>query len=177
MFEAKRDVNRANRSGFSVVSQSNKSSKLKIPFIIFWPTVLFYMELIMRLFINTSSFFRIGLFYTFLFSYAIGTVLTIICTIWTHKVNRKITIGLLSFITFLFSFHYVCRRQFQTFFTLSAIGMAGDLTDFWKEAIVAVLKGIPVMLLFAIPLILYAVFGKTVIVAKRTKPQLRLSPD
>lgn len=174
MFEVNKNANRPNRSGFSIVSQSNKSSTLKIPFIIFWPTVIFYMELIMRLFINTSSFFRIGLFYTFLFSYATGTILTIICTIWTHKVNRKITIGLLSFITFLFSFHYVCRRQFQTFFTLSAVGMAGDLTDFWKEAIVAILKGIPVMLLFAIPLILYAIFGKTVIVAKRTMPQFKV---
>ncbi len=129
----------------------------------------------MRLFINTSSFFKIGLFYTFLFSYATGTVLTIICTIWTHKVNRKITIGLLTFIAFLFSFHYVCRRQFQTFFTLSAVGMAGDLTDFWKEAVVAVLKSVPVILLFAIPLILYAVFGKTVVIAKRTTPQFKIA--
>ncbi len=128
----------------------------------FWPATIFYMELIMRLFVYTGTFFGSGLFYIMLFSFTTGTLLTVLCTIKSHKINRNITTVLLLFFLLLFGFHYVCRLQFQTFFAFSSFGVeeAGNVTEFWKEALVAILKSLPVIILLSLPTVGFLVFGK-----------------
>lgn len=162
------------RSGFRTVSRSNKNNTKRISFLWFWPATIFYLELIMRLFVFTNSFFGKGLLYILLFSFTAGTLLTILCTTWSHKTNRKVTVGLLFGILVLFGFHYVCRLQFQTFFTLSAVGMAGDVAEFWKEALVAIFKSLPVLILMAVPVVFFIMFGKRYMPPIRTLPKFKV---
>lgn len=117
-----------------------------------------------------------GLLYTVLFSFTAGMILTVLCTIFTHKINRKITIGLLSVIFVLFGFHYVCRLQFKTFFAFSTFGAeeAGNVTEFWKEALVAILKSLPVLILLALPLIAFIFFGKKRMPVKKTLASFKI---
>lgn len=175
MFEVNQNWDKNQRSGFQTVSQ-NKNNVKRLSFLWFWPAVILYMELIMRVFIYQSSFFGMGLIYTILFSFTAGMILTVLCTIFTHKINRRITITLLSVIFVLFGFHYVCRLQFKTFFTLSSFGVeeAGNVTEFWKEALIAILKSLPVLILLALPLIAFVVFGKKHMLVKRTLPSFKI---
>ena len=175
MFEVNQNWDVSRRSGFQTVSQ-NKNSVKRVSFLWFWPAVILYMEFIMRAFVYQSSFFGMGLLYTVLFSFSAGMILTVLCTIFTHKINRKITIGLLSVIFVLFGFHYVCRLQFKTFFAFSTFGAeeAGNVTEFWKEALVAILKSLPVLILLALPLIAFIFFGKKRMPVKKTLASFKI---
>ncbi len=161
MFEVNQNWDKIGRSGFQNISQNRRKSK-RLSFLWFWPATIFYMELIMRIFVYADTFFGTGLIYTLLFSFTCGTLLTVLCTCRPHKINRTITAVLLFFFLFLFGFHYVCRLQFQTFFAFSSFGVeeAGNVTEFWKEALVAILKSLPVIALLSVPTVAFLAFGK-----------------
>lgn len=175
LFKVNPDWDKGRHSGFSTVSRSKPKVK-RLSFLWFWPATIFYMEIIMRAFVYTGTFFGMGLIYTLLFSLSIGAILTILCTIGNHKVNRRVTIGLLLVMLFVFGFHYVCRLQFQTFFTLTSFGVeeAENVTEFWKEALVAIAKSIPAIILFSVPTVAFTVFGKKYMPAMKTRTNFKI---
>ena len=122
MFKVDPNWDKSRYSCFNTVSRSKPKVK-RFSFLWFWPATIFYMEIVLRAFVYSNTFFGMGLIYTLLFSLSIGAILTVLCTIGTHKINRRVTIGLLLIVLFIFGFHYVCRLQFQTFFTLSSFGV------------------------------------------------------
>ncbi len=166
MFNISRKRESAAPSGFHTVSRSQKK---QIPFFVFWPATILYMELVLRMFFFTNSFFKIGLIYTALFSVAIGTVLTVICSIWSRRTNRIVTLCLLYFIFFIFGFHGVSRNMFPNFFTLQILENTGNaINDFSRQVFEAVFKSIIIIILLAIPCVGFTIFGKKYVPTKRT---------
>lgn len=159
------------RSSFQNVSRSgNHRYQDKLSFLWFWPATILYMELVMRMFIYTNGFFSIGLLYITLFSLVTGLILTAVSTFGKRKVNQRVTIGLLAAIFILFGYHYVCHLQFHVFFTLSTLDAdtVGNVTEFWKEALTAIFKSLPALILLAVPLVFFSVWGKKIMPPKRT---------
>jgi len=97
------------------------------------------MELVMHLAIGDSFGEMKGasFFYVIMFSLATGCFLTILSTIFINKINKFIVFGFIIFITLLFEVQLIYFRSFRDFFKWSTIGLANDVTDFWREALIA----------------------------------------
>ncbi|MGB4464797.1 MAG: sulfatase-like hydrolase/transferase [Eubacteriales bacterium] len=120
------------------------------------------MELIMHLAIGDSFGEMKGasFFYVIMFSLAAGCLLTVLSTIFINKINRFIVFGLIIFITLLFEVQLIYFRSFRDFFKWSTIGLANDVTDFWREALYRIINNWFQVILFLIPLIVYAIWGQ-----------------
>ncbi|MFY9381890.1 MAG: sulfatase-like hydrolase/transferase [Eubacteriales bacterium] len=99
-------------------------------------------------------------FYVIMFSLAAGCLLTVLSTIFINKINRFIVFGLIIFITLLFEVQLIYFRSFRDFFKWSTIGLANDVTDFWREALYRIINNWFQVILFLIPLIVYAIWGQ-----------------
>lgn len=131
-------------------------------FLLFFPAFVLYMELIMHLAIGDSFGEMKGasFFYVIMFSLAAGCLLTVLSTIFINKINRFIVFGLIIFITLLFEVQLIYFRSFRDFFKWSTIGLANDVTDFWREALYRIINNWFQVILFLIPLIVYAIWGQ-----------------
>lgn len=120
------------------------------------------MELVMHLAIGDSFGEMKGasFFYVIMFSLATGCFLTILSTIFINKINKFIVFGFIIFITLLFEVQLIYFRSFRDFFKWSTIGLANDVTDFWREALYRIINNWFQVILFLIPLIVYAIWGQ-----------------
>ncbi len=129
-------------------------------FLFWFPVMLIYEEIVFR--ISTGSYgggFS-GFIYTLLFSVAAGCLLTALSTIFINKINVYIVITLTSVLTLLYCANFVYLTQFQTFFRWSTIGQAGEVTQFWREALQRILLDIVPLAFMLVPLIVYCVWGR-----------------
>ena len=138
--------------------------------LLFMPTLLFIYEFLLKISLYNSISFK-ELFLSMNFAIATGLIATLVCRIFACLVawlaeNKNIIrplsailIGLCSlFFTVLFLVQFVYFSFFGDYFKWSTITMAGDVTDFYREIIHTVLSGWYWVILFIIPIILYAVF-------------------
>ncbi len=128
-------------------------------FLLWFPAMLIYDELVFHIATGSGKGFA-GVFYTLMFSLAAGCFLTFISTIFINKINVYIVITLTAVITLLFGVHLVYLAQFQTFFRWSTIGQAGEVTQFWREALHRILLNLVPIFFLLVPLVFYCVWGK-----------------
>ena len=163
-----------NRSKTSVGKKGGSRKKQKkrsyFPHLYLFPVVLIYFELVLRLFAGTGLFSHI--IYPILFGLAGGFFFACITSLFPRKINRIISIVLLFGTGLIFITECLVKQSFQYYMPLSAIKSgAGDVAGAYiSEAFRAILHGIPVILLFFLPGILYVVLGKKYMPARRYKP-------
>lgn len=147
-----------------------KQRKKQFPHLYLFPLVLVYFEVMLRLFSGTGLFAH--LIYPVLFGLAAGFFLSCITSLFSRKVNRIITIVLLFVTGLLFITECIVKQSFQYYMPLDAIKSgAGDVAGaYLSEAFRAIVHGLPVIVLFFLPGILYVIFGKKYIPARRRKP-------
>ncbi len=128
-------------------------------FMLWFPAMLIYDELVFHIATGSGKGLA-GVFYTLVFSLAAGCFLTLISTIFINKINVYIVTTLNVILTFLYGAHLVYLAQFQTFFRWSTIGQAGEVTQFWREALMRILLNIVPILFLLVPLVFYCVWGR-----------------
>ncbi|MBQ3792186.1 MAG: LTA synthase family protein, partial [Clostridia bacterium] len=96
-------------------------------------------------------------FYLLSFSFAFGWIVTLIACSFKRIVNQIIHIVTLVLLTVLFFVQYGYFHFFGAFFRWSTIGMAGDVTDFYRETFQMVKGNWFSFILLAMPLLLYIV--------------------
>lgn len=129
-------------------------------FLLWFPAMILYEELVFRTSTGSFSDGFAGFFYTVLFSVAAGCLFTVLSTIFINKINVYIVITLTSVLTLLYGANLVYLAQFQTFFRWTTIGQAGDVTQFWREALQRILLEIIPILFMLVPLVVYCVWGR-----------------
>ena len=118
------------------IKDFSSGKKRTILFITVLPIVLFYYEILLRLF-TADSFLGISIISTILFSFAYGMILYILLTVWKNakliNILTAISIGLFALIYLV---EYFVYRQFKVFYDINTVvGGAGDaLTTYTKEA-------------------------------------------
>ncbi len=125
--------------------------------------MIIYMELVFHVSIYMStknSFGVMSVIYIILFSAALGCFLTILSTFFVRKINVYIVYALIIFITLVFEVQIVYFGQFKDYFRWSTLGLADDVTDFWREALVAIGKNIISVVLLLVPVIAYSIWGR-----------------
>ncbi len=135
----------------------------KRAFLFFFPALILYLELVFHIAIRISTKNPAGdgaIFYIMMFSLSIGCLLTFLSTLFVNKVNKWIVYILSGFITLLFCVQLVYFQQFRDYFKWSTIGFAGDVTQFWREALACIARNIFTLALLLLPFVLYLIFGQ-----------------
>lgn len=153
--------------------------KRTILFMAVLPIVLFYYEILLRLF-TADSFLGISIISTILFSFAYGMILYILLTVWKNakliNILTAISIGIFAIIYLV---EYFVYRQFKVFYDINTVvGGAGDaLTTYTKEAFALVfsLDGIFKIVLYLLPLVLYLIFSKHLMAGMLSNLKIRIA--
>ncbi len=141
---------------------------------IFWlyfPISLIWMECVNKVWCF-DELFNIGLVYTILFSVGYGILLTAICSLFSEKVNRIVATCIAIGLWLFYGTHAVYYKIFQTCLTMFSMQGAGDaLTGFWRSTLRGIWQTLPVILLLAIPWVLFCIFKKKWLAPHKVKWQ------
>lgn len=135
--------------------------------VLLFPIVFLYFEFLLRATGDT------GIFKSFLpmlfLTVGIGLFFGGFTCIFSEKVNRIISIVVLVITGILYIVQCLIMESFQMYMTLGDIktGAGGVVGGFSRELFQTIFSGIPVILLFLLPSILYAVFGAKRFPARR----------
>ncbi len=126
------------------------------PFRLFlFPALLIYLELLLRLFAR-RGFFR-NLFYPVIFAIAAGLLLAIITSAFNYKVNGLITMILMITLPLYYALQSFVQNAFKTYMTFGNIlkGTGDVAQDFGGTLAKTIIFGIPKIVLFFLPTVLY----------------------
>lgn len=118
---------------------------------------LFLSEMILRL--NVSGpFFNLGLLYIGLFSFMRAFILSAFMELLPPRAKQPVLMGLFILFPFIFSTQLVYYKFFRTFMVFYSIGQGGQVLQFLEDIIVKILRNMPWILLFFLPMVIYLAF-------------------
>ena len=126
--------------------------------ILFLPASLLYMEIMAKLKVF-GSVFDGTLGYMLALSAAMGFLLSFAAMLFPGRGRRIFYRTVLAVLAVWFSFHVSYYGNFHTFFSWQTLGQAKDVTQFWREAIVAAGNVWYVILGFFVPLVIMCAIG------------------
>ena len=129
---------------------------------IYLPVSLLYIEILARM-KNFGSELAGTSHYLMLLSAAMGFLLSFFVSLLPGRGRRILTKIVLALLAVWFSFHVSYYGNFHTFFSWQTLGQAKDITQFWREAIVASANVWYMILAFFVPLIILCAIGSFVI--------------
>ena len=144
---------------------------------LFFPAVILYHELLLRLFDRDTGFLSIALLRIVLFSLAAGLCLFLILDLLPWRRAARIAGGAAIVIwTVLLCIERGCRATFGVYYGVAFMGaMAADVTGDFGGTVASVALGlIPFILLSLIPLGLYIPLRQTVIREEGQEPGARI---
>lgn len=140
--------------------------------IVIFPVVLVYFEIMLRIFNKTGIFSH--LIYPVLFGLGTGMLLSYATSVYSKKVNRILTLIILTGIALLFTIECLVYSSMQFYLPLDAMGaMAGDVAaDYLDQVVQTIITSIPVIFFYFLPSALYWKLGKEYIPAEYKKPKV-----
>lgn len=144
--------------------------------ILYLPVTIVFMEMLAKGRIFGGVFDEKYKYLLFL-SLAMGFLLSMIASVLPGKPRRIYYKVVLAVLAVWFSFHVSYHNNFHTFFSWQTLGQAADVTQFWQEAIVAVLGVWYLVVLFFVPLVLMCLAGRLLVPddAERSMPYAGIS--
>ncbi len=138
----------------------NISKDKRFPFHTFWLLFSFlYFETVSHLFFFGLSFDS-GTFFRSAMALLIGALFAAFSLGFKEKGFRVFTTTVLFITAFFFSFHLVYDSSMHSFFSWQIIGLAGDVTQYWRETLVFILRCSHKILLCALVPVLFLIFCK-----------------
>lgn len=133
----------------------------------FFPAALFWLEGILRLATIGGEFPR-GVWYTLGFSVAAGLFCYALGRLFSARSGRILCGIVLGALTVLFMAQVVYFEVFTVFYTLFSIGGAGQILQFASVIAAAMAENWWALLLMAVPMVVYLLWGKEHIVFGRS---------
>ncbi len=174
--------NRSFRQAGEGRKKANTEIFLSYLSLLFFPVFLFLCEYMLKIALFGAITPK-QLFYIFAFSFSLGLGVTLFirlfaCGIAALSENRDvirpitaILIGISSFaVLILFLVQFVYFRYFGSFFQWSTVGMATAITQYYREILQIIGRGWYWILLFILPVVLYAIFPARKMPASQIKP-------
>ncbi len=149
------------------MSKDSKTANITLSgylYILVFPVIIFYYECVFNLF-TAGDLFKISIFATLCFSFLFGVIGYLLVTPFKNSKVVHILSSVLIGITALpCLIEYFIYRQFKVYYDLNTVGGGAKdaLSGFSGEIfnMIFSLEGIIVILLFALPVVLYIIFGK-----------------
>ena len=120
---------------------------------------IMYMEILFNIItFGVSSLISLKMLYTVLFALIMSLFLGFICKIGNKTSNKVISI-ILTFILSIYYFGtYLFKSLFNTFFSFHLLGISDQAATFIGDAVMEVLKRLPILLLFLIPFVFIIIY-------------------
>lgn len=115
-----------------------------------------------------DHYMRTTIFSILLFILPICLFISILTQSFKKRINFILGILFYSFLGFWFSLELIFKRAFQVFFSISLFKLSDQVLAFGSETILSIIKNLPYVLLFFVPLILFIYF-KEQLIPKRMK--------
>jgi lipoteichoic acid synthase len=129
-------------------------SRLNInKYFFYFPILIIYFEIIIKI-TSFNKLFDIGLLIMIFHSITIGLILSILTSLSTDSLNKKLAVAFTLLLTIYYGFQFLYYKIFYTFFSLYSIIGARDAFQFWKECIFVIINNIVPILFILIPLFL-----------------------
>lgn len=140
-----------------------KKSKEKLWVFLYLGLSIIYMEMVLKI-VCCSVFSMRSIIYTILFSFVPAFLVEGIFAVLKRKSTRILSGIILFFLWILFSVQLVYQRFFGKFMVLYSITAGGvdQVTGegMLESAVMAVVTSIPMILLLAVPFVVYCLFGR-----------------
>ncbi|MDO4466109.1 MAG: sulfatase-like hydrolase/transferase [Bacillota bacterium] len=122
--------------------------------------VFIYDEIVLRLFTGSSLFGH--LIFPILFGLAAGLFVNVITTPFNKNVNWLVSVITMSIISIYFITECLVKRTFHVYMTLSSLltNAGGVMGRFSTDFITTIINGWFVILVFLLPVVIYALVGK-----------------
>lgn len=127
-----------------------------------FPLALFWMELIVKAW-DFGSIWNRGLLFTFLFTLPIGLLLYLICLLLPAPRRHAASIWMLGVFSLIYIVQSVYYTVMKTVFAVYSVSVATNAAEFWKVGVLGVWRTLPIILLLAVPLVLFCCFGKHIL--------------
>lgn len=114
-------------------------------------------EFVLRLNVDID-FFTIGLLYIPLFCLVRALVLGALISLLPCKGQTAAVMGLLIFFPLVYSTQLIYYKFFRTFLVFYSIGEGGQVLQFLEDIVMKIVRNIPWILLFFVPLVVYFVY-------------------
>ncbi|MGM9878355.1 MAG: LTA synthase family protein [Bacilli bacterium] len=143
------------------------NKKVVVP--IWWLFWIIYLEFIYRIFI-VGNFFTMNTLSVVLFSFLWIIFFSLITTLFKERVNRIITILILSFIILITLAQIVYFNFYNSIFSFFSLTTGtGQVMQFWQMIIDVILRIWYIFVLILVPYILFLIFNKKIVSYRRLK--------
>ena len=105
----------------------------------------------------------------------VSIFISILTQLFSRKANTIIGIIIYSILGFWFSLEFIFKNTFQVFFSISLFGLTDQVIAFGGETLLTILKNLPFVILFFIPLLLFILFKNKLVCKRVLKKQLLAS--
>ncbi len=149
-------------------------------FMLLFPIVLFYYDSVFKIStMGIREFFTVGTIYSLFFNLSYGLLVYLLCSLFKKRViNKTITSIIIAALAIPYLIEYFIFRQFKIFYDVNTItgGAEDAVGGFMSEIKILIFSfdGIFKILLFALPLILYLIFGRRFVPAYKSNLVIRL---
>lgn len=146
-------------------------------FMLLFPIMFLYYEIIYRIGVANTGIFNVSFIYLMLFSIAYGGVAYLLASIAKKpKVNRIVSACFIGVSGLIYVAEYLVRKFFKMPYDIETVlnGAGGVANQFAGDAFDLILGSLPIVLLYAAPLILYLIFGKKFLPAFGSNTYIRI---
>lgn len=149
--------------------------KKKLPLVIYFSFLIIYLELVYKVFV-LNNVFSINSLTVILFSIPFIMINTILCSLFSNKVNRGISIILSLFLTFIFVSQYVYYLFYDSIFSVYSVkeGTEQVFGEFFNAIVKMVSDNVLSIILLLMPFILFLIFGKKIFSFNKGKKSLAI---
>ncbi len=125
--------------------------------VIFFFVAFFYLDAILEA-STLGTFFDRGVFYTALFLLPIALLCSTVSSLFSPKVSERIALSILIVTSFWYMTQAVYFEIFKSFLLFDTLALAPTaFIDYWRQALAGIWSSLPVILLLALPLIVFCV--------------------
>ena len=134
-----------------------KVKKINVLLVLF--ICIMYMEVLFNIVtFGVQSLLDIKMIYTVLFSIIVSLVIGFICKIGNKKINKVLTIISMFILGVYYFGAYMFKSLFNTFFSFHLLGISDQAATFIGDAVMEIIKRLPILLLFLLPFIFVIIF-------------------
>lgn len=125
---------------------------------------ILYLELVLRIYTGGGA---LGFLYTCLLSLPMAIIFTFLSSLGKYRINRTVSLVLLSVATAIFFIQTVYYTVFDTYFTIYSFAGTGKIMQFWRDILDGIAHAWLPMLLSLLPLIAWIFLGRRLVPRKR----------
>lgn len=147
--------------------------KKKLPLVIYFSFLIIYLELVYKALV-LNNVLSVNSLTIILFSIPFIMINTILCSLFSNKVNRGLSIILSLFLTFIFVSQYVYYLFYDSIFSVYSVkeGTGQVFGEFFNAIVKMVSDNVLSIILLLMPFILFLIFGKKIFSFNKGKNSL-----